>query len=344
MKFDDFLREHRYRQYFEWRFMSDENMILVERLRQKFNISNELYRAVLAEFFCTAFLLFAGGCVNAQYILSQRRTNEYVCVAVGWGLVLFIAITMGFHISGADLNPAVSFFKLSMGRYNVLKFVLYVIAQNLGAFMGALSTFITYYDAINSFDNGTRHVSGPRSTAHIFATYPQPHLGTFNAIVDQVLGTAVLCMGIAAITDRRNRIPTFLQPAFMGTLLAAIGMSYSLNAAYAINPARDFAPRLLTLCVGYGWRVFSYRNYKWFWIPIFCPMLGGLLGAWAYHFFIGFHLPEDSEDKYAQKILNDRNPEDQLREIHIMEKKPISEVPSKPTNKTSEAPTQYRHM
>lgn len=314
-------------------------MNLVERLRQKLNIGNELYRAALAEFFCTGFLLFGGCSVNAQFVLSQRRTNEWIAVAIGWGLVLLFAVQMSYRISGGQLNPAVSFFQFTQGKINAMRLIVFVIAQNIGAFFGALTTFIVYYDAISSFDNGTRYVSGPRSTAHIFATYPQPHLSTFGAVIDQVVGTAVLCMGVAAVTDRRNRIPPFLQPTYIGALLAVIGMFLALNAGYAINPARDFGPRLFTLCAGYGWRVFSYRSYKWFWIPILCPMLGGVIGAWIYEFFIGLHIPDDPDTTYIHKILDDHNPDGQLREIHVVEKKPISEVP-----KETSKPTQYRNM
>lgn len=124
--------------------------------------------------------------------------------------------------------------------------------------------------------------------------------------MDQIAGTLVLCLGVAAITDRRNGIPAFLQPAWIGALLAFLGMSLALNAGYAINPARDFAPRLFNLCAGYGWEVFSYRNYKWFWIPIICPMIGGVLGAWLYEFFIGFHIQDEdavSLDSESDKQL-----------------------------------------
>ncbi|PIO60014.1 hypothetical protein TELCIR_18506 [Teladorsagia circumcincta] len=81
-------------------------------------------------------------------------------------------------------------------------------------------------------------------------------------------------------------------------------MAFALNAGYAINPARDFGPRLFTLCAGYGWRVFSYRSYKWFWIPIICPMIGAVLGAWMYEFFIGFHIPDDPDTTYIHKVCS----------------------------------------
>ncbi|EGT36325.1 hypothetical protein CAEBREN_16306 [Caenorhabditis brenneri] len=265
----------------------------VERIRPKFIIENELIRAFMAELFCTGFLVFGGECVNAQYVLSQGKNNEWIGISVGWGLVLMMAVLMGSRISGAHLNPAVSFFQLTQGKINVIRFFVYAVAQNIGAFLGAFGVFCVYFDAINVFEGGNRTVTGPTATASIFATYPGPFLGTFNAIVDQIAGTLVLCLGVAAITDRRNEIPSFLQPAWIGALLSFLGMSMALNAGYAINPARDFAPRLFTLCAGYGWEVFSYRDYKWFWIPVICPMIGGVLGAWIYELFIGFHIPDE---------------------------------------------------
>ncbi|PIO69017.1 hypothetical protein TELCIR_09175 [Teladorsagia circumcincta] len=80
-------------------------MNLVDRLREKLHISNELYRAALAEMFCTGFLLFGGGSVNAQFVLSQRRTNEWIAVAIGWGLVLLFAVQMSYRISGSSCSP-----------------------------------------------------------------------------------------------------------------------------------------------------------------------------------------------------------------------------------------------
>ncbi|PIC34169.1 hypothetical protein B9Z55_013902 [Caenorhabditis nigoni] len=305
---------------------------LVEKLRPKFVVENELIRAFIAELFCTAFLVFGGECVNAQYVLSQGKNNEWIGVSVGWGIALMLAVLMGSKISGAHLNPAVSFFQLTQGKMNVIRFLVYVVAQNIGAFIGAFGVFCVYFDAINAFEGGNRTVTGHTATASIFATYPGPFLGTFNAIVDQIAGTLVLCLGVAAITDSRNEIPSFLQPVWIAGLLSFLGMSMALNAGYAINPARDFAPRLFSLCVGYGWEVFSYRNYKWFWIPIICPMIGGVLGAWIYEFFIGYHIPDEAlleaeKEKQLQDVLDEvADIENQLPEY--TDKKQLSDIAS----------------
>lgn len=96
---------------------------------------------------------------------------------------------------------------------------------------------------------------GPKSTAMIFATYPGAHLSQLGAIIDQISCTAVLCFCIGIITDPKNRIPKGAQPALMGVMLSAICIGFGLNAGNAMNPARDFGPRLFTLVAGYGWEV-----------------------------------------------------------------------------------------
>ncbi|CAJ0949985.1 unnamed protein product, partial [Mesorhabditis belari] len=243
-------------------------MSLVDRLRQRLGITNELYRATLAELFATGFLVFGGCCVNAQYVISKTRNNAYIGVCIGWGIALAFAVQLAYRISGAHLNPAVSFFQLTQGKISPLRFILFVIAQNVGAFFGALFTFLVYWDLLDSFDGEIRFVTGPQASAHIFGTYPAPKLSLLGGLFDQIVGTAVLCLLIACVVDRRNRIPPFLQPTFIGMILVLIGMALGMNAGYAINPARDFGPRLFSLVAGYGWRVFSYREYTWFWIPL----------------------------------------------------------------------------
>ncbi|GMT09548.1 hypothetical protein PFISCL1PPCAC_845 [Pristionchus fissidentatus] len=270
---------------------------LVDKARARAHISDELARAVLAEFFCTAFLLFGGGCVNVQYVLAPRneKSIKWIDVTIGWGLSLFFAVCIGHRISGAHLNPAVSLFQLTQGKISPIRFIIFAMAQNVGAFIGSFICFLVYYDAINLYDGGIRQVTGPNATAGIFATYPSPNLSILGGCVDQVVGTAVLCIGIASIVDKRNRIPPFMQPAFIGLILVLIGMALGSNCGYAVNPARDFGPRLFTLAVGYGWEVFTYDEYRWFWIPIICPMFGAVAGAWMYEAFIGFHMPDEPE-------------------------------------------------
>uniref|UniRef100_A0A0M3HU44 Aquaporin n=1 Tax=Ascaris lumbricoides TaxID=6252 RepID=A0A0M3HU44_ASCLU len=251
-------------------------MDYVERFRPNVHIQSDLIRCALSEFFSTALLMFGGCCVSAQFVLSRGTVNTWFGVNIGWGLVLTFAVYAGFYISGSHLNPAVSFFLFTMGRLSGLKCAVYSIAQTLGAFFGALLTFMIYYDAITSFDGGERQVSGPLATAGVFATYPKPYLTVIGGLVDQIMGTAFLCICVSLITDKNNKIPDHLQPLLIGLLVALIGMSVGMNCGYAINPARDLGPR-----------IFTYRNYTWFWIPLLGPMIGAVAGAWIYQLCIG---------------------------------------------------------
>ncbi|GMS92459.1 hypothetical protein PENTCL1PPCAC_14634, partial [Pristionchus entomophagus] len=288
----------------------------VEVLRSRFHILNELCRATLCEFFCTAFLLTVGCCASAQYILSRGEVVNYFGNTIGWIVALFFAITIGYRSSGSHLNPAVSFFQLTIGNISLIRFVLFVIAQNLGAFVGASIAYAVYYEAIADFDGGHRAVSGELATAGIFATYPSPHLSMIGACFDQTVATAVLCIGIGTITDKRNHVPMFMQPAFIASHVMLIGMGLAWNAGYAINPARDFGPRVFTALAGWGWEVFEFNDYQWFWIPVMCPMLGALIGAWLYQAFIGFHMPDIVYDEmnYDCRPVKTINNEAKLRE------------------------------
>ncbi|GMT23108.1 hypothetical protein PFISCL1PPCAC_14405, partial [Pristionchus fissidentatus] len=281
-----------------WSYPMEEKPFknVVERARDRFHISNDLCRATLCEFFCTAFLLCIGCCASAQYLISRGELIDYFGNTIGWIGALFFAVSLGFRTSGSHLNPAVSFFQFTIGNISGIRFVLFIIAQTTGAFVGSAITFVVYYDAINNFDGGSRAVTGDTATAGIFATYPSPHLSTIGACFDQTVATAVLCIGIGTITDRRNHVPLFIQPLFIACHVMLIGMSLAWNAGYAINPARDFGPRVFTFFVGYGWEVFEHRNYSWFWVPVLCPLLGALIGAWLYQSFIGFHMPDVVDD------------------------------------------------
>jgi len=163
--------------------------------------------------------------------------------------------------------------------------VLYSFVQLIGAFCGTAITYFGHLDDINKLDGGIRSA---RTTAGLFTTFPAPHMTTVGSLFDQIIGTAILSGLIALITDRRHRIPPAVQPAIIGSIMTMIAMTFGANGGFAINPARDLGPRLFTVCVGYGWEVFSADNF-YFWIPIVGPSIGALLGAFIYKGMIGLH-------------------------------------------------------
>src|SRR5262249_232097 len=143
---------------------------------------------------------------------------------------------------------------------------------------------------LNAFDGGVRHVLGPDGTAGIWATYPQPFLSVFpGGFIDQVVGTALLVAVIFGIIDNRNAPPPVgLAPVVVGLLVVLVGATFGSNSAYAINPARDFGPRLFTFVAGWGSGVFTAAN-GWWWVPIIAPLVGGVLGGWIYDLLVGHH-------------------------------------------------------
>jgi len=168
------------------------------------------------------------------------------------------------------------------------KVLPYFAAQIAGAFCGAATAFFVYREAFFAFDGGVRQMD----TAGIFATYPQSYLSTSGALLDQIVGTAILMLVISAIGDARNSVPGNVAPLAVGFLVMAIGMAFGLNAGYAINPARDLGPRLFTAIAGWGGQVFTANNY-YFWVPIVGPLIGGPLGALVYDWFIGKNHPPE---------------------------------------------------
>ncbi|CAD5214329.1 unnamed protein product [Bursaphelenchus xylophilus] len=266
----------------------------MEQARSKLTIKNDLLRCFVAEFLGTAILVLTINSVVAQSVLHSAP-NKLINVNLGVGLGIAFGIAVCARISGGHINPAVSLMFFTFRQLSAIKFAIYVAAQFLGAFVGALLTYIVYCDAISRFDGGIRQVYGTKATAHIFASYSSPHLGVVNGLLDQIIATAVFCLLIAHTVDKRNQYPTWVQPFIIGTAFVLIGTAFALNAGYPCNPARDFGPRFFTLLAGYGWDVFSFKNYKWFWIPILGPLIGGVLGGWIYEVSVGFQTPEAEE-------------------------------------------------
>ena len=258
-------------------------------------MSNALSRELLAEFFGTFILIVFGVGVVAQVVLSRNAAGSTLSINIAWGL----AVTMGCYaaagVTGAHLNPAVTLALAVHRRFPWNKVLPYSLAQLAGAFIASAVVFVTYREALSAFDNGVRQVIGPLGTAGIWATYPQPFLSVFpGGFIDQVVGTALLVGVIFAITDTRNSpAPAGLAPVVVGLLVLLIGATFGLNAGYAINPARDFGPRLFTFVAGWGGDVFRAGN-GWWWVPIVAPCVGGIAGGWAYDFFVGSRFPSSA--------------------------------------------------
>jgi MIP family channel proteins len=246
-----------------------------------------LAREAAAEFLGTFVLMVFGIGVVAQFVLSSGAAGSYLGINLAWGLAVMMAIYVAGGVSGAHVNPAVTLALAVRRGFPWAKVPAFVAAQMAGSFAASAVVFVVYHEALNAFDGGVRQVSGPHATAGIWSTYPQNFLTTLpGGFIDQFVGTALLMLLVLALTDQNNFAPRAqATPALVGAAVVVIGACFGFNAGYAINPARDFAPRLFTAVAGWGTDVFRAGNY-WWWVPIVAPCLGAVAGAYVYDLLI----------------------------------------------------------
>ncbi|XP_015668865.1 aquaporin-10 [Protobothrops mucrosquamatus] len=267
------------------------------KLQARCRIRSCLLRQCLAEFLGVFLLIVITLSAAAQSVTSEGTKGNYLSSSLASGVAVMVAVHVSGGVSGGHLNPAFSLSLCLLAQFPWWKLPVYFLIQVLGAFTGAGTVYILYYDAIHSYSNGTLRVTGPRETASIFATYPAPYLSTPNGFFDQVLGTGVLVLGILAMIDGRNkRVPPGLDPLAVGLLVFALSVAMGANSGCAINPARDLGPRLFTYVAGWGPQVFSAGDC-WWWVPIAAPMLGATVGTVIYQFGVEFHHPDDPTER-----------------------------------------------
>jgi glycerol uptake facilitator protein len=263
---------------------------------------------LLAEFLGTMILILFGDGVVAVVLLFNgfgspatvsgasgtvgSSAASWLLINWGWGFAVMLGVFVAGTISGAHLNPAVTFGLAVRRAFPWTKVIPYVIAQVVGAFVAAGILYIEYQAGMKSQEAANHITRGSLQAAtgpsQFFFTYPHTALGgvvvpLWNAIFDEILGTFLLVYLILVITDARNSPPlSNLAPLIIGILVVAIGMSFGVDSGYAINPARDFGPRVLAWLAGFGEGAFPGNGvgFSWyFWVPIVAPLVGGGLAA-----------------------------------------------------------------
>jgi glycerol uptake facilitator len=245
-----------------------------------------------AEFAGTMILILVGVGVVAQVVAGGIGNHD--SIAWAWGLGVVLGIYVAGRISGAHLNPAVTLALAVFGGFSWRKVLPYSLAQTAGAFVAALLVRWNYTEVLTKADPGhTLKTQGIFSTLPGNGALPVHEWGAFR---DQIIGTAILLFLVLAVTDMRNSSPLGnMAPVVVGLIVVAIGMAWGTDAGYAINPARDFGPRLAEFFTGYGTAFRDQYGNLYFWVPIIAPLIGGLLGAGLYKVLIGHFLPGESE-------------------------------------------------
>uniref|UniRef100_A0A672YR67 Aquaporin 10b n=1 Tax=Sphaeramia orbicularis TaxID=375764 RepID=A0A672YR67_9TELE len=259
----------------------------METLLRRCQIRSQIVRECIAEFLGLYILIGSGAA--AQVVTSRGTHGNYLTIQLGSALGAVFGIFVARGVSGAHLNPVYSLSLCVLGRHPWKKLPLYSLSHLVGAFLGAATVYLQYYDAIQTFSGGELLVAGPNATAGIFCSYPADHLSFWGGLVDQVVATALFLLCCVALEDQRNGpLPDGLHPVLVGALILTMGVSMGSNCGFPLNPARDLGPRLFTFVAGWGEEVFKAGG-GWWWVPIVAPFVGGLLGTVTYELLIEAH-------------------------------------------------------
>ena len=240
----------------------------------------------LAEVIGTMILIVLGDGVVANVVLKKTKGegSGWIVITTGWGLAVAMAVYAVGRVSGAHINPAVTLGLASIGAFPWSQVPGYVLAQMVGAILGATVVWMAYLPHWAETED-------PALKLGVFCTAPSIRNNTAN-LITEVVGTAVLVFGVLAIaanaqelarpqeTDLSVVFSTGFQPLLVGFLVWSIGLSLGGPTGYAINPARDLGPRIahwLLPVAGKGGGDWSYA-----WIPVVGPLVGGVTGAFLF--------------------------------------------------------------
>lgn len=252
---------------------------------------------------CFILICFGDGVVAMLWALvgsgrssagPLQSSGDWLLITWGWALAVCFAVYVSGGISGAHINPAVTLGAAIRRQLPWNRVPAYWVAQVLGCFVGAAMVFLVYNNAINNFDQVHHIVKGTAAsvaTYSTFATFPAPYFhSVLGPLVDQIVGTFFLVLFVWAVTDEFNSpVGSNMAPWVIGMIVMAVGISFGANAGYAINPARDFGPRMFALIAGWGKVAFpgDYTHINdYFWVPIVGPLLGGTIASLFYEFGI----------------------------------------------------------
>lgn len=242
-------------------------------------MTQELMTAAISEIFGTSLLTLLGGGVVANVTLARTggRAGGPMLIYLGWGLAVFAGVTVAFS-SGAHLNPAVTTGIVLSGAtefvpgvaVSALSIAVYIVAQILGAFIGAVFCYLAYQRQFaNTEDQATK--------LGVFATAPTVPSRFWNTVTEAIATfvLVIVVLGFGHQGDPKGLAALGALPVAL--LVIAIGSSLGGPTGYAINPARDLGPRLAHAVLPIPGKGSS--NWGYAWVPIVGPLIGGAVAG-----------------------------------------------------------------
>ena len=243
--------------------------------------------AYLGEFIGTMILIILGDGVVAGVLLrnSKAENSGWIVITFGWAMAVAVAVYCVGQFSGAHINPAVTIGFAVSGQFPLADVIPYIIAQFLGAFVGAVIVWLAYLAHWGETEDEGLKLG-------VFCTAPAIYNTSAN-VITEIVGTFVLVFGVSGIVANAGAvggnaatiIGSGINPLLVGLLVLGIGLSLGGPTGYAINPARDLGPRIAHAILPIAGKGGNDWGYSW--IPVVAPIIGGILGAWAWIILFG---------------------------------------------------------
>ena len=240
------------------------------------------HREELAESLAVFVQLTIGFCADLAVILANAGNPNTTGWA--WGLATMAAIHVSGGVSGAHLNPAVTVILWLFRGFPSRKIPAYFAAQLLGAFFAALVAYAAYYESIRN------HLSSNPESSLLgaFITRPQaPWITPSCAFSNEFLGAALLSIIILALGDDQNApAGPGMNSLIIGLVITCIGLTFGYQTGGALNPSRDFGPRVALVLIGYSYKTVFSPTWYWLYGPGVGAIAGAILGAFLYDFLV----------------------------------------------------------
>ena len=250
-------------------------------------------KGIIGEIFGTCILILLGDGVVANVGLAPRLASagyDWNTIVIGWSMAVLVAVYVSGGVSGAHINPAVTIALAVKRGFPWKDVVPYIIAQIIGCFLGALLVFLVYMEGLKAAGMPNVWCTGPGgvfNSSFWGSVGDKGSVGEYslgNAFIAEIVGTAVLLWGVLASGDAKNMgLKDNLGVFVVALTVLAVGISLGGPSGYAINPARDFGPRLFGTIVGTQG---LFDGLYWLVCPIIGPIVGGLVGAFTYDWFV----------------------------------------------------------
>ncbi|KAF4617622.1 hypothetical protein D9613_006212 [Agrocybe pediades] len=271
------------------------------------------------EFFGVMMLVMFGTAANCQYHLSSDTrispapAGTWASLSLGWAT----GLSLGVLLTGGHINPAVTLAMAVWRGFPWRKVPFYILAQLLGGIVGAAIVYGNYLNAIDIYEGG-RHIRTLK-TAAFFATVPLDYVSNMTCFWDEFIGTALLIFGLLALLDKRNNLSPGLVAIGFFFIFVGIAACFGMQTGFAVNPARDLGPRILTSMVGYGTQVYNLRSQYWLWSPVFATIMGAQVGTLLFDVFLEAG-DESIVTKFMQRVNGPRRRNGQVinQTVHTM--------------------------